>query len=804
MKTRDWPIRSKLTALVVAPVTALLALWIFATTLTFGPALNLLSARTLLYDLGRPGETRGRRAATGTPALGGAARRQHRRCPRWPSSGGRTDRAVAELRRRVDGETAARRRRRPAGRPARPAGHRAGRRCPPGGSSSTDREVDRAGAIGLYSGMVDCGLPGVRRAWRPCPTRDLNRRGPGAHRARPLPGAARPEPTRCWPARSPPAGSPRASTPSSCRPSATSGSSPRARWPTCRRASRAAYQRLTEGEAFARLRAMQDDAGRAQPVRPAAGRRRRPGRPATTRCSSSCATSSWPQADALADRSVPMAVRILVPARPPPACSGWSPWWSRCWCRCGSAARWSAGSPACAPPRWSWPSTGCPTWSARLRRGEEVDVAREAPPLEYGDDEIGEVGRRVQRGAAHRRRSPPSTRPPCGAGSTRSSSTSPGAARRLLHRQLACWTGWSGAPRTRTSWTTCSGSTTWPPGMRRHAEDLVILAGAAPGRGWRNPVADGRRGPRRDLRGRGLRRGSTSRPCSRPASLVGRAVGDVIHLLAELIENATSFSPPHTRVQRQRAAGAERVRDRDRGPRPGHVRRRRWRSANQRLLASPPDFDPANSARLGLFVVARLAARHGIRVPLRPSADGGVTAVVLIPADLVTDRAAGRPATAADARYRVGRPEPAAGSDGRPTGGRRDPRPGPARRRRPVTASTAPPAPTHRRAPTCGHRRGRPTGRPASAAGGPPTSRTIEPGGLRPAGCDVRTPAPPSAGAATVTGHAVAPLARGGPPGDGGRSRPARRADAPPADGHPGVAGRGRRRPAVTRADPRR
>ncbi|MET8466718.1 nitrate- and nitrite sensing domain-containing protein, partial [Micromonospora zamorensis] len=56
MRTRDWPIRSKLTALVVAPVSALLALWIFATTLTFGPALNLLSARTLLYDLGRPGE----------------------------------------------------------------------------------------------------------------------------------------------------------------------------------------------------------------------------------------------------------------------------------------------------------------------------------------------------------------------------------------------------------------------------------------------------------------------------------------------------------------------------------------------------------------------------------------------------------------------------------------------------------------------------------------------------------------------------------------------------------------------------
>jgi hypothetical protein len=57
--------------------------------------------------------------------------------------------------------------------------------------------------------------------------------------------------------------------------------------------------------------------------------------------------------------------------------------------------------------------------------------------------------------------------------------------------------------------------------------------------------------------------------------------------------------------------------------------------ANRKLL-EPPDFDPTDSARLGLFVVAQLANRHGIRVSLRPSAFGGVTAIVLIPGELVS------------------------------------------------------------------------------------------------------------------------------------------------------------------------
>jgi signal transduction histidine kinase len=169
--------------------------------------------------------------------------------------------------------------------------------------------------------------------------------------------------------------------------------------------------------------------------------------------------------------------------------------------------------------------------------------------------------------------------------------------------------------------------------MRRHAEDLVILAGATPGRGWRNPVpmVDVVRGAVSEVEDY-ARVGLLALP---NAWLAGRAVADVIHLLAELIENATSYSPPHTKVQ---VGGqlvpngfALEIEDRGLGMAPEALD-----DANERLL-HPPDFDPAHSARLGLLVVALLSTRHGIRVTLRASPYGGVTAVVLVPPDLIVD-----------------------------------------------------------------------------------------------------------------------------------------------------------------------
>lgn len=172
--------------------------------------------------------------------------------------------------------------------------------------------------------------------------------------------------------------------------------------------------------------------------------------------------------------------------------------------------------------------------------------------------------------------------------------------------------------------------------MRRHAEALVILAGAAPGRGWRHPVPviDVVRGATSEIED--YQRVTIDRLPE--MKVLGRAVGDLIHLMAELLENATSFAPPHTRVRvfaEQVGQGlALHIEDRGLGMSDAELL-----EANTRL-AEPPAFDPAQSSRLGLLVVARLAVRQGISVRLRASSYGGITAVVLVPADLVlTDTA---------------------------------------------------------------------------------------------------------------------------------------------------------------------
>jgi hypothetical protein len=107
----------------------------------------------------------------------------------------------------------------------------------------------------------------------------------------------------------------------------------------------------------------------------------------------------------------------------------------------------------------------------------------------------------------------------------------------------------------------------------------------------------------------------------------------VTHLLAELVENAVQYSPPTTRVQVRcgRVANGYVVEIEDRGlgiPEPVTV------TLNERL-ARPPDFDIADSDQLGLFVVSRLAARHGIKVTLRASGYGGTLAITLLPHTLV-------------------------------------------------------------------------------------------------------------------------------------------------------------------------
>jgi signal transduction histidine kinase len=163
--------------------------------------------------------------------------------------------------------------------------------------------------------------------------------------------------------------------------------------------------------------------------------------------------------------------------------------------------------------------------------------------------------------------------------------------------------------------------------MQRHAEGLIILSGSTPARGWRNPV------PVVDV----LRAAIAEVEdyvrvdvVSESGDLVaGNAVNDLIHLFAELIENATAFSPPSTRIEirADRVGNGLAVEIEDRGL---GLAEEEFADINSRL-AGPAEFDLANSEQLGLFVVNRLAARHAITVTLRRSAYGGTTASLFLP-----------------------------------------------------------------------------------------------------------------------------------------------------------------------------
>jgi signal transduction histidine kinase len=166
--------------------------------------------------------------------------------------------------------------------------------------------------------------------------------------------------------------------------------------------------------------------------------------------------------------------------------------------------------------------------------------------------------------------------------------------------------------------------------MRRHAEGLIILSGEAPGRGWREPV------PVIDVLRAAVAEVEDYTRVSVLArstdAIVGAAVADVIHLLAELIENATTNSPANTEVtvRAERVAHGIVVEVEDRGL---GMSDQELDAANERL-ANPPEFDLADSDKLGFFVLARLAARHKIKITLRTSPYGGVAAIVLLPHDI--------------------------------------------------------------------------------------------------------------------------------------------------------------------------
>jgi len=176
--------------------------------------------------------------------------------------------------------------------------------------------------------------------------------------------------------------------------------------------------------------------------------------------------------------------------------------------------------------------------------------------------------------------------------------------------------------------------------MRRNGENLLVLAGEEPGRRWDQPV------PLVDV----LRAASSEvEQYERielsgvpEAEIHGRAVTDLVHLLAELLENATTFSSPQTKVRvtaTRLPDGRVMIEIHDKGI---GLTAEDFADINHKL-ANPPTVDAAISQRMGLFVVGRLSDRHGIRVQLRPSGEqAGTTSLVMLP-DAITHGGGGDP-----------------------------------------------------------------------------------------------------------------------------------------------------------------
>ncbi|WP_160161940.1 sensor histidine kinase, partial [Streptomyces sp. F-3] len=186
--------------------------------------------------------------------------------------------------------------------------------------------------------------------------------------------------------------------------------------------------------------------------------------------------------------------------------------------------------------------------------------------------------------------------------------------------------------------------------MRRNGENLLVLAGEEPGRRWTRPV------PLVDV----LRAAASEveqyerieLSAVPPTEVAGRVVNDLVHLLAELLENATSFSSPQTKVKVTGHALPDgrvliEIHDTGIGLSPEDL------AAINERLANPPTVDVSVSRRMGLFVVGRLSQRHGIRIQLRPSDSGGTTALVMLPVDVTQNK---RPAVGGAGGSSGGRP----------------------------------------------------------------------------------------------------------------------------------------------------
>ncbi|WP_413759381.1 nitrate- and nitrite sensing domain-containing protein [Streptomyces sp. MMBL 11-3] len=315
---------------------------------------------------------------------------------------------------------------------------------------------------------------------------------------------------------------------------------------------------------------------------------------------------------------------------------------------------------------------------ARLDRGETVDVESATPELDYGRDELGQVAQAfntAQRTAVNTAVELADTRrgfQKVILGIARQSQN-------LVNLQL---TKLDALEREHQDPNILKGlyeldSTASQ--LRRYEENLVIISGERPGRSWTEPVAliD----ILRSAVGEVAEYQRVEVQTDEEVFLAPPAVADVIHLLAELIDNATAYSPAPSPVGVRAALVAKglavEIEDRGLG-----MSEDDYASFNAQL-AVPPQFDVvalADDLRLGMFVIARLANRHGVTVTLRPSPYGGTTAIVLIPHEIVVRESpesagdaaatghAGEPRTPVPAEPSRGAARSAAARDAEPDG----------------------------------------------------------------------------------------------------------------------------------------
>ncbi|GAA3821983.1 MULTISPECIES: sensor histidine kinase [Amycolatopsis] len=277
--------------------------------------------------------------------------------------------------------------------------------------------------------------------------------------------------------------------------------------------------------------------------------------------------------------------------------------------------------------------TQLPQLVERVRTGEAVDLDTEVALLDHGDDEIGQVAdafNKAQQTAIAAAVDEAKTRE----GTKKVFLNIAHRSQVLVHRQLKALDEAERKQEDPDQLDMLFRLDHLSTRARRNAENLIILGGERPGRQWRNPVALA-----------DLIRGATGETEDYARVTVGKlpnvavagpVVADLVHLLAELLDNATSFSPPNSRVEVFGDVVGKgvviEIEDQGLGIEPEQA------EELNAMLREPPDFSVmALSAepRLGLFVVARLASRHGISVTLRESAYGGTRAIVLVRSELL-------------------------------------------------------------------------------------------------------------------------------------------------------------------------